>query len=118
MKDREWLTLPPGGVAKSIAIEAAELLEHFQWKDLTVEEIKKNAEKFCEIKKELADVVIYCLEMAVVLDVDLEQTVREKSAINCKKYPADVVKKWHAMKGDDENAAYHEHKKKLRAGNK
>jgi len=73
LKARKWDNLRPVDLAKSIMIEGAELLELFQWENLSLEEIKKNKEKISEIKKELADVLIYCLEMSVLLGLDTEK---------------------------------------------
>ena len=56
MADRGWVNLLPDDIAKSIMIEGAELLEHFQWENLTVAEVKKDGNKLTEIRKELADV--------------------------------------------------------------
>lgn len=80
-------------VALSISIEAAELLEHFQWvlgadlDRLTTEPGKREA-----IEDELADVVIYCLSFANALHIDLSTAVTKKVAKNCEKYPADRVR--------------------------
>lgn len=102
--EREWDHLKPADIAKSISIEAAELLELFQWTDEGLEEVKKDKEKLDEIKKELADVFIYCLQMSVHLGLDTEKTILDKLDIAKKKFPAEVVKKWHAERpGTDEN---------------
>jgi len=83
-KERDWDQFhSPGNIAKSIMIEAGELLECFQWS----EDYDKQA--VCE---ELADVVNYCLVMADRLDVDLEQIVLEKLEKNRKKYPVEKAK--------------------------
>lgn len=94
MREREWLTHRPSDLAKSISIEAAELLEQFQWESLTSEEVLARPEHFAEIKKELADVLIYCLEMAVVLEIDPEIVVREKLTQAAKKYPPELLRSW------------------------
>ena len=76
--DRDWKQFhSPENLAKSISIEAGELLEHFQW--------ESNFDKD-DVISELADVVIYCILLADVLDVDLEQIVLQKSK-RMKKYP-------------------------------
>ncbi len=81
--DREWHQFhSPKNVAASIVIEAAELLEHFQWTD------KPTAGQMPSAAEELADVVIYCLVLADALEIDLSQAVRQKLAKNDKKYPA------------------------------
>jgi len=94
LAERNWLELRPSDISKSISIEAAELLELFQWIDCTVAELKDDPERLTEVKKELGDVLIYCLEMCVILDLDPEEVVRMKLALAAKKYPADVVKQW------------------------
>ena len=91
LKARRWDTLRPSDLAKSIMIEGAELLELFQWENLPLEEIKKDKEKLEAIKKELADVLIYCLDMAVLLELDTEKLVRAKLAHINKKYPAKLL---------------------------
>ena len=93
LKARKWNNLRPVDLAKSIMIEGAELLEIFQWENLSLEEIKNDKEKVEEIKKELADVMIYGLEMSVLLGLDTEKIIRKKLAHVVKKYPAKLIKK-------------------------
>ena len=71
----------PSSLAKSIIIEAAELLENYQWEDVV-----PNQEN---VKEELADVLIYSLAMATDLGYDPEEIIREKLKKNAIKYPAD-----------------------------
>ncbi len=92
LKDRNWHNLRPVDLAKSIMIEGAELLELFQWENLSLEEIKKNKAKKEEIKSELADVLIYAIDMAVLLELDTEKIIRAKLAKTAKKYPAKLMK--------------------------
>lgn len=89
--ERKWETLEPADLAKSIMIEGAELLELFQWKNHTPEEVKSNPELQQNLKKELADVMIYAIELAVRLDIDLEEIIRNKMEHNREKYPVDKV---------------------------
>jgi len=91
LKDRNWNDLRPVDLAKSIMIEGAELLELFQWENLSLEEIKKDKEKVEEIKKELADVMIYAFDMAVSLGFDTEKIISDKLAYQNKKYPAKLM---------------------------
>ena len=78
-KDRDWKKFhTPENLAKSISIEAAELLEHFQWQ-------KEYDES--EVADELADVLIYCLYMVDVMDFDLKEIIYNKMAKNAIKYP-------------------------------
>jgi len=92
LKERGWDNLRPSDVAKSIMIEGAELLELFQWDNLPLGEVKKNKDKVGEIEKELADVLIYALEMSVLLGIDSEKIIRKKLAYVSKKYPAKLMK--------------------------
>lgn len=83
-KERDWDQFhSPENLAKSIAIEAGELLECFQWDN------NYNKEAVCE---ELADVVNYCIVMADKLNVDLEEIVLNKLEKNCQKYPVEKSK--------------------------
>lgn len=59
-------------------IEAAELLEQFQWNNPSPEEVLQDERLFTSVRHELADVVIYALEMATLLDIDVEAIAREK----------------------------------------
>lgn len=82
--DRDWKQFhSPDNLAKSISIEAAELLENFQWDN------KYDKEKVCE---ELADVVIYSILMAESLDVDLFAEIDKKLEKNNQKYPVEKAK--------------------------
>jgi NTP pyrophosphatase (non-canonical NTP hydrolase) len=92
LKDRNWHHLRPSDLAKSIMIEGAELLELFQWENLSLEEIKKNKKKIEEIKDELADVFIYAFEMSVLLNLDTEKIIYRKLAWVNKKYPAKLMR--------------------------
>lgn len=88
LKERGWNTITPSDMAKSISIEAAELLEIFQWDNKTMADTKADEKRMQKIKEELADVFIYCLDMAVLLEIDSEAIIREKLDHNKKKYPA------------------------------
>lgn len=82
--DREWDKFhTPVNMAKSISIEANELLECFQWND------DANLE---EVKEELADVMNYCLQMCQVLNVVPIEIVNKKMDKTEKKYPIDKSK--------------------------
>ena len=93
LTERGWDHLRPSDLAKSISIEAAELLEVFQWTSLTIEETKADQKKMDEIKKELADVFIYAFDMAVLLGLDTEQIITDKLEQVKKKYPAEAMRK-------------------------
>ncbi len=115
LKARGWDTLRPGDIAKSVMIEGAELLEIFQWENLELEDVKNDKDKIERIKKELADVFIYSLEMSVLLGLDTEKIIRAKLAYAAKKYPAKLMKK-NAKKGagSGSDSTYWEIKKAYR----
>lgn len=92
LKDRGWDHLRPSDLAKSIMIEGAELLELFQWENVSLDGVKKDAEKIEEIKSELADVLIYAIEMSVLLDLDTEKIIRKKLVHVQRKYPAKLMR--------------------------
>jgi dCTP diphosphatase len=87
LEERNWMKLRPSDVAKSISIEAAELLELFQWDSLTIEETLADEKRLAEIKKELADVFIYALDMSVLLGLDTQQIILDKLKMVKEKYP-------------------------------
>lgn len=97
-KERGWDNFRPSDIAKSIMIEGAELLELFQWENLSLNEIRNNKGKIREIEKELADVLIYAMEMSVLLNLDTEKIIHSKLAHVSKKYPAKLMK---ASKGQE-----------------
>ncbi|MBM7580983.1 nucleotide pyrophosphohydrolase [Jeotgalibacillus terrae] len=74
----------PKDLAISLSIEASELLEDFQWKS-SEQAIEQNIEN---IKDEIADVMIYALTLSSVLELDVEEIIREKIKKNGIKYPA------------------------------
>lgn len=115
LDERGWDKLRPSDLAKSICIEAAELLELFQWTSLNIEETKKDKEKMEQIKEELADVLIYALDMAVLLNLDTEQIIKDKLEHIKNKFPAELMRK-NAKKdsGSGTDPLYLEIKKKYR----
>ncbi len=70
-------------MALSVSIEAAELLEIFQWTD-PESAVEKKRE---DIEEELADVLIYCYTLAEKLDMDIDEIIAKKLVKNLKKYP-------------------------------
>jgi dCTP diphosphatase len=90
--ERDWMKFhDPKNLAVSIVIEAAELLEQFQWKDKKAVEqhIRDNRE---EVADELADVAIYLVELADNLGIDLIQAMNIKLEKNARKYPVEKAK--------------------------
>ncbi len=116
LQERGWDQLRPSDIAKSIMIEGAELLELFQWENRELDEVKKDPEKMEGIKKELADVLIYALEMSVLLELNTTDIINKKLDQVAKKYPAELMKK-NAKKGSGsgDTSEYWKIKKKYRA---
>ena len=84
-EDREWEQFhTPANLAKSIVIEAAELLECFQWS-----EKQYNLE---HVKEELADVLVYCRNLLDELGLDEDEIVNAKMTKNEAKYPVEKAK--------------------------
>jgi dCTP diphosphatase len=89
---RNWRQFhSPKNLSMSIAIEAAELMEHFQWlsHEETTELVHNNFQARHAIIEELADVLIYCFSLADVLDCDVTEIIFNKLAKNDQKYPVD-----------------------------
>lgn len=83
-EERDWDQFhSPENLAKSISIEAGELLECFQWDN------NSNKENICE---ELADVITYCIILADKLDVSIEEIVLDKLEETKRKYPVNKAK--------------------------
>ncbi len=83
-EERDWDQFhSPVNLAKSIAIEAAELLECYQWND----DADPDA-----VEEELADVLNYCLQLAVKLNLDPAEIIRKKMKKNALKYPVEKSK--------------------------
>lgn len=114
LEERGWDQLRPGDLAKSISIEAAELLELFQWTNPSLAEVKEDAEKLEAIKKELADVLIYCLDMSVLLELDTADIIRKKLERAKEKYPAHLFKDRAANKDAGSEDLYWQIKKEAR----
>ena len=96
-REREWDRYhTPKNLAMALIVEAAELAEHFQW--LTAEESQSPQDGRREkIRDELADVLIYLVELADTLDVDLAAAARDKIGKNALKYPVEKAR-GHARK--------------------
>lgn len=91
VEERDWRQFhSPKNLSMSLAIEAAELMEHFQWLD--VPESRQAAldpARLAPIGEELADVLCYSLALANELGLDISTIVKEKMTKNTLKYPAD-----------------------------
>ena len=90
--ERDWDQFhSPKNLAAALSVEAAELLEHFQW--LTEDESRRlPPEKLAAVRDEMADVLVYLVRLADKLDVDLLDAAQEKIAKNALKYPAARVR--------------------------
>lgn len=89
VKERNWEQFHnPKDLAISLSLEASELLELFQW-NTSEEAVEKNRER---MKEELADVIVYAIDFAAVMDFDLNEIIRDKMVKNRLKYPVDKAK--------------------------
>ncbi len=84
VRERDWAQFhTPENLAKSISIEAAELLECFQWNDDADE---------ARVREELADIVTYCILLSEKLSLNLDEIVLEKLALTRAKYPVETAR--------------------------
>ena len=84
-EDRDWDQFhSPANLAKSIAIEACELLECFQWSDTDYD--------IAHVSEELADVLVYCRDLLDKLGLDEDEIVNRKMEQNERKYPVEKAK--------------------------
>ena len=92
--EREWERFhTPKNLAISLAVEVGELLEHVQWgSDEEIAESAASPEGKAAIAEELADVLIYLVRLADILDIDLLAASQSKIAANARRYPADKVR--------------------------
>ena len=90
--ERDWDQFhTPKNLSSALCVEAAELLEHFQWlKTGSSEEL--GPDKLQHVGHEMADVLVYLIRLADKLDIDLNAVVAEKMVLNRAKYPADKVR--------------------------
>ncbi|NEG90506.1 nucleotide pyrophosphohydrolase [Bifidobacterium aerophilum] len=108
--ERDWERFhTPANLAKSISIEAAELLECYQWMP------EAPASDTRHVQEELADVLTYCIMMADALGVDMDDIIMGKLAKTANKYPVEAVRdsfgeyesRHLAARESGENAQYH-----------
>jgi len=90
--ERDWDQYhSPKNLAGALCVEAAELLEHFQW--LTDDASKSlSADQVAKVSEEMADVLLYLVRLADKLDVDLLRAARAKIELNARKYPVDKAR--------------------------
>jgi NTP pyrophosphatase (non-canonical NTP hydrolase) len=105
--ERDWDQFhSPKNLASALTVEAAELLEHFQWlQNGRLDEL--GPDKLAEVRHEMADVLVYLVRLADKLDVDLMAAVQEKMVLNRAKYPAEQVR------GDARK--YYEYKREVKS---
>ena len=90
--ERDWAQFhTPKNLAMAMIVEAAELVEQFQW-DTPADSLVLTAEKREAVSHELADTFVYLLRIAEVLDIDLIAAAYEKIDLNAKKYPVEKAK--------------------------
>ncbi len=90
--ERDWDQFhSPKNLSMALIVEAAELVEHFQW--LTEEQSSKlSPEKLAEVELELADIQIYLISLAEKLQLDLVAAADKKLALNAQKYPVEKAR--------------------------
>lgn len=90
--ERDWQQFhSPKNLAMAMIVEAAELVEHFQW--MTERESKELPdEKREQVAQEIADTFVYLLRIAEVLGIDLVAAANDKITLNAQKYPAEKVR--------------------------
>jgi NTP pyrophosphatase (non-canonical NTP hydrolase) len=100
--ERDWHQFhSPKNLSMSLAIEVAELMEHFQW--ITTDEawkVGQGDEKREPVREELADVLCYVLALANELDVDLSSALADKMVKNARKYP---IEEYRGRYGPEDN---------------
>jgi NTP pyrophosphatase (non-canonical NTP hydrolase) len=90
--ERDWAQFhTPKNLAMAMIVEAAELVEQFQW-DTPQESRQLTPEKHEAVAHELADTFVYLLRIAEVLQIDLIEVANKKIALNAQKYPAEKVR--------------------------
>lgn len=91
---RDWTKFHnPKNLSMALAAEAGELLEIFQWmSDKEAKQAKDNVEIVEKTRDELADVMLYLIRIATLMDINLSEAILHKININNEKYPVDRVK--------------------------
>lgn len=90
--ERDWNQFhSPKNLAIALCVEAAELLEHFQWLSET-ESTVMPSERRDQVRHEMADVLLYLIRLADKLNIDLAAAAAEKIQLNADKYPIDKAR--------------------------
>jgi dCTP diphosphatase len=92
IKERDWEQFhSPKNLSMALSIEAAEIMEHFQWK--TIEESRRlDDETFNEVKDEIGDTFVYLLRLCDELNIDPIQAANDKMLKNAVKYPVEKAR--------------------------
>jgi len=99
--ERDWQPFhTPKNLSMSLAIEAAELMEHFQWVENPMGPTERDEIDHQGVKEELADVMCYALSFATAMNIDIADAVREKMKKNAQKYPAEQFKGRYQIRGE------------------
>lgn len=95
--ERDWSKFhTPKNLSMSIAIEASELMEHFQWKNEDeITQYLSSQENLEKVKEEIADILSYILLLSTDLKIDLNRTLLDKIKKNAEKYPVSKCKGRH-----------------------
>ncbi|MFT6068353.1 MAG: NTP pyrophosphatase (non-canonical NTP hydrolase) [Bacteriovoracaceae bacterium] len=90
--ERDWEQFhTPKNITMALSVEASELMEIFQWlKTGSKDELSK--EQLNQVKEELADVLLYSIRLADLLDINLEEAIPEKMEQNAQKYPVEKAR--------------------------
>jgi len=93
-RERDWEQFhSPKNLSMAIAAEAGELLEHFLWMDSEVSrKVAEDPVRMARIREEIADIVIYCVELANMTGTDLSEAIASKMRQNAAKYPIEKAK--------------------------
>lgn len=93
-REREWDQFhSPKNLSMALAVEAAELMELFQWKtEPETSDIRSDQQAIRRVREEIADVAVYLLNLCNRLDIDLAVAIVDKLAQNARKYPVSLVK--------------------------
>lgn len=104
VSERRWEKFhSPKNLSMALAIEAAELMEHFQWISTDASRaVADDARKRVAVAEELADVLCYTLALANEMNLDLAQALRDKMVKNERKYPADQYQGRYGPEDDGE----------------
>jgi dCTP diphosphatase len=100
-QEREWQKFhTPKNIAMALTVEAAELMEQFQWLDSDEAKNVMNTPKGEAVRQEVADVAVYLLRLCDLLQIDLQTAIEHKMKLNAEKYPVELSR-GHARKYDE-----------------